>query len=158
MILRAIALVFFIMPTLPYKSGAQSVPGVEDASRIRIRLTDKKGWHIGMYQGGVKDTLWIGQCVDCFASHIPLSQIDELDVSKGLPGSRTKQIIYSGLIGLAVGAIFGGVGTKCGGEFDCQGLQSIGEIIYGSAGAVLGVFVCAFFPIPREHWRKAFPL
>lgn len=104
MILRAIALVFFIGLVSPYKSGGQSVPGVEDGSRIRIRLTDKKDWHVGMYLGGVKDTLWIGQCVDCFARHIPLSQIDELDVSKGLPRSRTKQVIYSDVIGFAVGA------------------------------------------------------
>jgi hypothetical protein len=157
MILRAIALVFFIVVASPYKSGAQSVRDVEEGSRIRIRLSDKKDWHVGMYHGGVKDTLWIGQCVDCFANHIPLSQIDELDVSKGLPRSRTKQIIYFGLIGFAVGAIVGGVGTVCGGEFDCQALQSIGEVIVGSAGAVLGVVVGAVFPIPREHWRKAFP-
>lgn len=88
---------------------AQGLQALQVGDRIRVLVSPSEQWRLGRFEGSANDTLWVGQCDDCMVGRVPFGRIHELDLSNGLPRSRSKQVIYSSLIGLAVGAIGGGI-------------------------------------------------
>lgn len=140
---------------------AQSLQTLQVGNRIRVQIAPSRDWRVGRYDGLAHDTLWIGQCNDCLAGLVPLGRINELDLSEGMPRSRAKQVAISTLIGLATGAIGGGIlanSTKSpcdvgpGSCWDIDG--SMVAAFFGLVGGAVGAGMGALLPTPHEHWRK----
>lgn len=142
---------------------AQNLQALQVGDRIRVQISPSDEWRLGRFEGRSNDTLWIGRCDDCMAGRVPLGRINELDLSEGLPRSRSRQVIYSSLIGLTVGAIGGGIAghaqhakSNCQDGLFCGSEGTVSAVVYGSIGIVLGAALGAVLPTPRERWRKIF--
>jgi hypothetical protein len=140
---------------------AQKLSELQVGDRVRVSITPNRVWSVGRYDGRAMDTLWIGQCDGCLGGRVPIARINELDVSDGLPRSRTRQVVYSTLIGLTVGAIGGGIAghaqhtkSNCQDGLFCGSEGTVSATVYGVIGAAVGAGISAVLPKPREHWRQ----